>query len=122
MATRRTGRAKTAHGAKAEFVRAHPGVPASELVALAKKDGVVMTPGHIYNIRAQDKKRAENGGATAVTNGAERPNGRARNERTAATTTGGSEESQLRALVLRIGLDRAEAVMGRLRDQLKDLE
>jgi hypothetical protein len=114
MANKRSKKDKAAHGSKSDFVRAHAGVGAVELVALAKKEGVTLTQGHIYNIRAQDKKRAaKNGGATngatAVTNGATKA-------RATKATTGGPEESQLRALVLRIGLDRAEAVIAKLKD------
>lgn len=116
-ATKRTGRReKPAHGVKAEFVRARPELTAPEIMALAKKEGIVLSVGHIYNIRASDKRR---GVSRPTTNGRavpERSNGRGNGG------GGGAEESQLRALVIRMGLDRAEAVIGRLRTQLQDLE
>lgn len=98
--------AKLAHGSKSEFVRTHPGMPAAELAALAKKQGVALTPGLIYNIRAADKRRSGKNGR--VTGRAARSNG--------------SNENQLRSLVMRMGLDSADAVFTELREQMKNLE
>lgn len=102
--------AKPAHGSKSEFVRANAGVPAAELVALAKKQGFTLTPGLVYNIRATDKRRTGTNGAARMA-----ANGKARR-------SGGSNENQLRSLVMRMGLESADAVFTELRTQMKSLE
>lgn len=99
-------KAKHAFGAKAAFVRAHPSTPAGELVQLAEQEGMSLTVGHVYNIRSKLKKQ---GGAPAAS------------EPTAAASPsrdGGSLDAQLRTLVIRIGLDRAERVFAELKASL----
>lgn len=78
-------------------------MPAAELSTLAEKQGFALSSGLIYNIRANDKRRG--GSAT----------GRA------PRSKGGAHESQLRSLVMRMGLDNADAVFTELRAQMKKL-
>lgn len=77
-------------------------MPAAELSTLAEKQGFALSSGLIYNIRANDKRR---GGSTT---------GRAPRSK-------GAHESQLRSLVMRMGLDNADAVFTELRAQMKKL-
>src|SRR5262245_33096253 len=101
-------KAKHAFGAKAAFVRAHPSTPAGELVELAEQEGMTLTVGHIYNIRSKHKKQAgETAPAGAEPAAAPAPRGDA-----------SSLDAQLRTLVIRIGLDRAERVFAELKASL----
>jgi hypothetical protein len=94
-------------GTKSAFVRANPSVPAQDLLAMAEKQGIPLTVGYIYNIRAATKAKQADGKAAAKS--AEAP-------RVAA---GGSNlEGQLRTLIIRIGLDRAEQVFAQLKKSL----
>lgn len=123
MATKKTGKRKTAeltYGSKSDFVRSHPGLPAQELSALAKKQGFKLSAGLIYNVRATDKRRAGKS-ASAVQSGNGHAPVVATDNGRAANSSEASLESQLRSVVLRVGLDRAEAVLTELRAQVKNL-
>jgi hypothetical protein len=100
-------------GSKAAFVRANPDATAREVVELGEQQGISLTVGHVYNIRAEDKKkRGQASSDSAVT-------------ASASTSSAGSSarewsqlEGQLRTLVIRIGLDRAEQVFEQLKSTL----
>ena len=96
----RGGSGKPTFGAKTEFVRARPDKTAQEVVEEATQQGLSLTVGYVYNIRTLERKR-----------GSRRPQ---RAPVPARSTVGGSEQS-FRTLVLRIGLDRAEAVLSELK-------
>lgn len=102
-------KAKHAFGAKAAFVRSHPSTPAAELVQLAEQEGLSLTVGHIYNIRSKQKKQ----GGEAGSAGAE-----AAATVSAPRADASSLDAQLRTLVIRIGLDRAERVFAELKASL----
>jgi len=105
-------KAKQPFGAKAAFVRAHLSTPPNELVKLAEQEGITLTIGHIYNIRSKLKK--QQGGAPSVEAAApERQPSSRDTSRDAA-----SLDAQLRTLVIRIGLDRAERVFAELKASL----
>ena len=110
-------KAKPAFGAKAAFVRAHPSISAGELVTLAEQEGMTLTVGHIYNIRSKLKKQ---GGAPAVALDAAPGTAAPRDSapRDSSTRDAGSLDAQLRTLVIRIGLDRAERVFAELKASL----
>jgi hypothetical protein len=96
-------------GTKAAFVRANPNVAAQELVAMAEKQGIPITVGHVYNIRALDKSRQAERQAKPP-------------ERTAAPQPGSSGlDAQLRTLIIRIGLDRAEQIFSQLKASLSKI-
>jgi hypothetical protein len=98
-------------GTKAAFVRSNPNLPAQELVTLAEKQGIPLTVGHVYNIRAIDKSRK-----------AERQEGKAAANGRAAPERGSSAlDAQLRTLIIRIGLDRAEQIFAELKKGLSRL-
>lgn len=102
---------KPPQGAKAAFVRNHPNLKAQEIVELAKQQGITLTVGHVYNIRATDKaKQAKEQGGKA-------PNGRTR-----PAGEGSSLDAQLRTLIIRIGLDRAEQIFGDLKSRLSRID
>lgn len=88
-------------------------MPAVELVEEAKKQGFKLSPGFIYNIRAADKKRG--GGPRSYSARSSAGGSRA------SAKASGSMENQLRSVILRMGLDGAEAVFADLRAKMKTL-
>jgi hypothetical protein len=110
-------KSKAPHGSKATFVRANPSLAAPELVKLAKQQGITLTVGHVYNIRASDKSRQRTVGssqASPLAGAAPLPSG--------AKADSPRLETQLRTLILRIGLDRAEQLFSELKSSLSHLE
>jgi hypothetical protein len=101
-------KSKSPLGAKAAFVRANPSGTAQELVKLAKKQGLGLTVGHVYNIRSNDKKKqsADPMGTAPRASSSER------------SSSDSPLDAQLRSLVIRIGLDRAERVFSELKSTL----
>jgi len=95
-------------------VREHPNVGAQELVQLARKQGLSLTPGHIYNIRAADKSRA----VQRVAKSPGKPVTAGRRRSAAVGGDGSSSEDQLRNLVIRVGLDRAHEIFEELKTKL----
>lgn len=98
---------KARSGTKAAFVRNHPGLSTPELLALAEKQGLSLTAGYVYNIRAAQKATPVDGGSAAATPAPEPGSGKA-----------SALDAQLRTLIIRIGLDRAEQVFGELKASL----
>lgn len=92
-------------GTKSAFVRANPNVAAQDLLTMAEKQGIPLTVGYIYNIRASTK--AKGGDVKAAGKSA-----------TPAPTGGSNLDAQLRTLIIRIGLDRAEQVFAQLKKSL----
>ena len=83
---------KPRFGAKSEFVRSlDRSLSAAEVVALAAKKGLRLTPAFVYNIRSAGARTAprpaKNGG------------------------TRGTPEAQLRAAIAQIGLARARQIL-----------
>jgi hypothetical protein len=101
-------------GAKAAFVRANPSATAQEVIKLAKKEGMTLTAGHVYNIRAEDKKKQ----APGVDE--QEPAPKARRSRARASDSA-ELDAQLRTLVIRLGLDRAERVFTELKSSLSSM-
>jgi hypothetical protein len=94
-------------GTKSAFVRANPSVPAQDLLTMAEKQGIPLTVGYIYNIRAAEKaKGTETKAARSASSSASAPSG------------GSNLEAQLRTLIIRIGLDRAEQIFAQLKKSL----
>ena len=94
---------KPRFGAKTEFVRSlDRSLSAAEVVALAEKKGLRLTPAFVYNIRSAEAARAPQprSGAKPV---------RQRTGRTALLS--GSPEAQLRAAIAQIGLVRARQIL-----------
>jgi hypothetical protein len=81
------------------------------LVELAKKQGITLTVGHIYNIRASDKAKPK----------AAQP-GQAPVDSVSRPSASGNDlsrmDAQLRSLILELGLYRAEQVFAALRASL----
>jgi hypothetical protein len=92
---------------KSAFVRGLPDLKASEVVAKAKAQGIVLSDKYVYNIRAKAKAR---GGKPVGRPG--RP-GRAKAARGGRSTA--SAQQDLVDLALEIGLTKAEALLARLR-------
>jgi len=105
---------KLPQGAKAAFVRSNPNATAQDLVRLGKKQGITLTAGHVYNIRAGDKKKqppASPPKASAPSASSPVP----------STKASSQLDGQLRTLVIRIGLDRAEQVFSELKSTLSKM-
>jgi hypothetical protein len=83
---------KVLPGDRAKFIRDNPTLDATALVNKAREQGLKVTTNYVYNLRSTDKKKVING----------------------TKSTSGDAESQLRELVLRIGLDRLHKVMSEL--------
>jgi hypothetical protein len=96
---------KVRTGTKAAFVRNNTGLGTPELLALAEKQGIPLTAGYIYNIRAAEKAKGD---------GHTRPASKA----SPAGARVGSLDAQLRTLIIRVGLDRAEQIFGELKASL----
>jgi hypothetical protein len=92
---------KPKFGAKSDFVRSlDPGIPAGQVVALAEKQGIKLTPGFVYNIRSSANGKANgkvNGGKAGRTSQLE--------------YRLGSAEGQLRAAIAEVGLARARLIL-----------
>ena len=97
-------------GSKAAFVRANTAATAREIVELGEQQGMSLTVGHVYNIRAEDKKKRDQGLSEASTSDGPTSNTSAK--------ASSQLEAQLRTLVIRIGLDRAEQVFEQLKSTL----
>lgn len=88
---------KPKFGAKSDFVRSlDPGIPAGQVVALAEKQGIKLTPGFVYNIRSSANGKVNGGKA-----------GRTRQLEYRL----GSAEGQLRAAIAEVGLARARLIL-----------
>jgi hypothetical protein len=96
---------KVRTGTKAAFVRNNAGLGTPELLALAEKQGIPLTAGYIYNIRASEKAKQADGPSRAP-------------QPAAAGPRVGSLDAQLRTLIIRVGLDRAEHIFGELKATL----
>jgi hypothetical protein len=96
---------KARAGTKAAFVRNNAALATQDLLALAEKQGISLTAGYVYNIRAAEKTKTADGQTQAPEprNGAPRA---------------GSLDAQLRTLIIRVGLDRAEQIFGDLKASL----
>jgi hypothetical protein len=82
------------NGERAKFIRDHAHLDATALVNKASEKGMKLTTNYVYNLRSTDKKK------------------RLVVSKSVAGTA--DAESQLRELVLRIGLDRLNKVMSEL--------
>ncbi len=99
---------KPRFGAKSEFVRSlDRNLSAAEVVALAAKKGLHLTPAFVYNIRsAEARTRRARGPAK---------NGATKSARQGEVLTG-SPEAQLRAAIAQIGLARARQILEEVED------
>jgi len=103
---------KARSGTKASFVRNNAGLSTAELLTLAEKQGIPLTAGYIYNIRAAQKAQQTDGQAEAASASPAASNGKQRSS---------ALDAQLRTLIIRIGLDRADQVFGELKASLSRL-
>lgn len=90
---------KPKFGAKSEFVRSlDPSIPVAEVVALAEKSGMKLTPGLVYNVRSAAglSPRSNKGG---------------KGGRRKALVDQGLPEAQLRAAIAQVGLSRAREIL-----------
>jgi hypothetical protein len=97
---------------KSAFVRGLPGLPAAEVVAKAKGQGIVLTDKYVYTIRAKTKAR----GGRPVGRPGRRPG---RPKGSAAAATASSAQEKFVELALQLGFDRADALLKRLREAIR---
>jgi hypothetical protein len=57
MASKKSAKSKNGVN-KSAWIRQHPGAAVTELVAKAKAEGITISPGLVYAIRSDDKKKA----------------------------------------------------------------
>ena len=92
---------KPRFGAKSEFVRSlDRSLSAAQVVALAEKKGLRLTPAFVYNIRSAEASRVP-----------ARGNGRPSRRSSKDDVLSGSPEAQLRAAIAQIGLVRARQIL-----------
>ncbi len=92
---------KPRFGAKTEFVRSlDRSLSAADVVALAEKKGLRLTPAFVYNIRSAEALRAP-----------VRGNGKPIRRPSKDVVLSGSPEAQLRAAIAQIGLVRARQIL-----------
>jgi hypothetical protein len=99
---------KPRFGAKTEFVRSlDRSLSAAEVVALAEKKGLRLTPAFVYNIRSAEAARSLQ----------PRPSARSPRQKVARSALlSGSPEAQLRAAIAQIGLVRARQILDEVED------
>jgi len=98
---------KPRFGAKSEFVRSlERSLSAAEVVALAEKKGLRLTPAFVYNIRSAEASRAP----------APRGLNKQRLRPAKDGAAGGSPEALLRAAIAQIGLVRARQILEEVED------
>jgi hypothetical protein len=103
---------KPRFGAKSEFVRSlDRSLSAADVVALAEKKGLRLTPAFVYNIRSAEAKRAP------APRSANKPSRRAATNGTPST----SPEALLRAAIAQIGLARARQILEEVEDTFAGL-
>lgn len=106
-----------AFGAKADFIRANSHLDVPALMALAKKEGMVVSKSQVYHIRAQVSKKRP---AKAVKAKESFDDALARNIRRLGNGDAGASngsaagsaghETKLRSLIAELGLQRSRAV------------
>jgi hypothetical protein len=102
---------------KADFVRAHPGLSAKEVVEKAKAEGIQLGWRYVYSVRASNDAGATKGHGTA------KPRATPRKGASVARpiTTASSAEALLCALGAEIGLGRAVGILAEERAKLRDV-
>jgi hypothetical protein len=110
-----------------------PTSPASDIIAKAKTHGMKLTANHVYAVRAIDKRRAADKKKAGKAPSASAPMASAasapaatgrrpgRPKKTSAGGGGSAHEANFMAIVLDIGLAKAEALLHRVRERVKDL-
>ena len=98
---------------KSAFVRDMPNVPAGEVVAKAKAQGIELTDKYVYNIRAKTKAR----GGKPVGRPGRKP-GRPKGSGT-VRGSGGSAEEKFVELALQVGFERADALLRKVQAAIK---
>lgn len=121
---------------KSDLIRSMPTAPASAIIAKAKQHGMKLTANHVYAVRAIDKRRAADkkaagkpvttpkpaaSAAVAAPNAAA-PKAKGRpGPKPKAQGSRSTHEASFMAIVLDIGLARAESLLHGLRERVKDL-
>jgi hypothetical protein len=96
---------KPRFGAKSEFVRSlDRSLSAAEVIALAQKKGMTLSPAFVYNIRSADSNR--NQASARASKRAPRAA-----KATSKAPLRGAPEAQLRAAIAQIGLARAREIL-----------
>jgi hypothetical protein len=119
---------------KSDLIRSMPAASAAAIIAKAKQHGLKLTANHVYAVRAIDKRRAADKKAKA-TGAAPAPKAVAaakapvaaparkpgRPKKVASVGQPAGSETHFMALVLDLGLAKAEALLHRVRERVRDL-
>lgn len=119
---------------KSDLIRSMPGASAAAVIAKAKQHSMKLTANHVYAVRAIDKRRAADKKAAgkapaAVSTTAAaapsaprgRPVGRPVGRPKSTAAGGTTHEANFMAIVLDIGLAKAESLLHRVRERVRDL-
>jgi hypothetical protein len=104
----------TAHGGKSAFVRGLPtDMPTKEVLSLAKKQGLNLSAGQVYNIRSAAKAAAKvpGGKLTKAKMQGSAPVSVASSSKLRGNANTSGHEATLRSLIADVGLARARAVI-----------
>ncbi len=117
---------------KSDLIRSMPSAPAAAIIAKAKTHGMTLTANHVYAVRAIDKRRSANKkaapaaapkavAAAPAAAPAKTQARRGRPPKSAARPAGTTHEANFMAIVLDIGLAKAESLLHRVRERVQDL-
>jgi hypothetical protein len=108
-----------------DYIRQHPNVPASDLVVKGKRDGFTFSRNLVYLVRGprSDGPPKRSAASKASKPAARRRKARRPSKATAPVSTPArrlhtSDEAELAKVILSVGFDRAEELIGRLRRAL----
>ncbi|MGA2447546.1 MAG: hypothetical protein ABTD50_02590 [Polyangiaceae bacterium] len=102
-----TTAAAKANQAKADFVRAHSQLSATEIAAKANEEGVALETGYVYNVRTSDKRSRKKSAATPRSVAGPQAKSAAK----PGTSASDDLETLLVAVAAEVGLGRAIAVL-----------
>ena len=113
---------------KSDFIRSlAAATPAGEVVKQAKAAGITLTPGLVYAVRAAAKRKRSKGSSVGSVGSVGKASGRGAGKKAAKTvglrSAAGAAEHDMHfvALVLDLGLAKAEALLERVRAKVREL-
>jgi hypothetical protein len=96
--------ARSPNWSKSDYIRAHESIPAVDLVAQAKREGIKLSPAFIHTVRSAARRKARTRASAGPM-----PANPVRVE---------DKLANLRRLVLEVGYDAASEVLDRVRAEL----
>lgn len=96
-------------GTKAAFIAEHAALSAVEIVALAKKNGMSLSPAYVHTLKSSLRKKIAGAKTSSKTSAPRAPRG--------TWSEPGDKVTQLARLIVQVGLDVARPVLERLEAQ-----